>query len=109
MDAEAVIETLKGQYPREVRKQLVKAILESEKSGDKLSLEKQSHILNQIFSYVIKECQWNMPSNSKEWDNKPLEIMAETFPKLTTTKWYKDQSTIVSNAGVNLVMNDTEK
>lgn len=35
-----------------------------------------------------------MPTNSKEWDNKPLEIMKETFPKLEQTKWYQDQANI---------------
>jgi DNA-binding ferritin-like protein len=91
---ETIVTTLKESYSRDIRKQLVKATLASEKNDNKESLALQYNLLNQIFSYVLKECNWQMPTNSKEWDNKPLEIMKETFPKLEQTKWYQDQASI---------------
>ena len=53
---------------------------------------------------MLKECQWNMPANSKEWDSKPLEIMAEVFPKLETTKWYRDQAKIGTDREIDVVL-----
>ena len=97
MNQEIIIQTLKDQYPRDIRKQLVKNILNEEKS------EKPTYnIINQIFSYVLKECNWNMPTNSQEWDNTPLKIMIVVFPKLKSTKWYQEQSTMTQQ-GINLI------
>ncbi|MEA3353879.1 MAG: hypothetical protein U9Q33_08700 [Campylobacterota bacterium] len=42
-----------------------------------------------------------MQKNSNEWNYEPLDIMCEAFPKLVTTKWYKDQMLIAKqNIGV---------
>lgn len=91
MNKETIIDQLKAQYPRDLRKQLVKTILSNEKSDDKIATKKSYNLMNQIFSYVLKECNWSMTDNSKNWDNTPLEIMTEIFPKLETTQWYKEQ------------------
>jgi hypothetical protein len=32
-----------------------------------------------------------MAENTKEWDNTPLDIMEEAFPKLESTKWFEEQ------------------
>jgi hypothetical protein len=96
MNKEEIVNTLKAQYPREVRKQLVKAILDVEKTNDELAMKKQYKILNQIFSYVLHESNWDMAKNSETWDNTPLGVMTQTFPKLVTSKWYKEQHISVS-------------
>ncbi len=95
MNREEIIATLKAQYPRDLRKQLVKTILTNEKDQDKTAVKQPYNLMNQIFSYVLKECNWSMSQNSENWDNAPLEIMAEVFPKLATTQWYKEQDIAV--------------
>ena len=82
-----IIVTLKENYNRDLRKQVVKTILAKEKESDKPDYR----IINQIFSYVLKELGWNIAKNTKEWDNTPLDIMEETFPKLESTKWFEEQ------------------
>jgi len=90
MQKEEIINILKRQYSRNLRKQLVKTILNNEKDLSGTTVEQQYRLIDQIFSYVIKECNWSMSQNSQEWDDTPLEIMKEIFPKLDTTQWYKD-------------------
>lgn len=92
MKKNEIIDELKAQYPKDLRKQLVKTILSNEKEQDKAAIEQRYKLMNQIFSYVLKECNWSMSKNSKNWDNTPLEIMIEVFPKLGTTQWYADQN-----------------
>jgi len=82
-----IIETLKENYNRDLRKQVVKTLLAEEKKSDTPDYQ----IINQIFSYVLKELNWKIADNTKEWDNTPLEIMEEAFPKLESTKWYDEQ------------------
>ncbi len=84
---EELIQTLKDTYTRELRKQVVKTLLREEKENEKPNY----NIINQIFSYVLKELGWTIAANTKEWDNTPLDIMEETFPKIESTKWFKDQ------------------
>jgi len=66
MNQEAIIKFLKASYPRDVRKGLVKSILSVEKNNDKELIQQQYNLINQIFSYVLKECHWSMPSSSVE-------------------------------------------
>ena len=87
MEKTQIIETIKDNYNRDLRKQVVKTIISSEKKSDKPDYR----IINQIFSYVLKELGWKMSDNTKEWDNTPLDIMEETFPKLESTKWFAEQ------------------
>ena len=87
MNKNEIIATLKESYNRDLRKQVVKTILSHEKEYDKPDYQ----IINQIFSYVLKELNWNMADHVKEWDNTPLDIMEETFPKLETSKWFEIQ------------------
>ena len=82
-----ISEKLKLAYNRDVRKQIVKSIIREEKSN----LMPNYQIINQIFSYVLSEYNWNLSLNSKEWDSVPLDIMREVFPKIENTKWYKQQ------------------
>ncbi len=82
-----LIQTLKDTYNRDLRKQVVKTILREEKENEKPNY----NIINQIFSYVLKELNWTIAVNTKEWDNTPLDIMEETFPKIESTKWFKEQ------------------
>jgi DNA-binding ferritin-like protein len=87
MKKETIIQTLKDNYNRDLRKQVVKTI----QADEKQSQTPDYKIINQIFSYVLKELEWKMADNTKEWDNTPLDIMEEAFPKLESTKWYKVQ------------------
>ena len=87
MKKETIIQTLKDNYNRDLRKQVVKTILVNEKQSDTPDYK----IINQIFSYVLKELNWTIAENTKEWDNTPLDIMEETFPKLESTKWFEEQ------------------
>ena len=103
MKKEEIIDELKAQYPRDLRKQLVKTILSNEKEQDKTAIEQRYKLMNQIFSYVLKECNWSMSKNSENWDNTPLEIMVNVFPKLETTQWYKEQDiTVKKNIDVEM-------
>jgi hypothetical protein len=105
MKNETLINTLKEHYPRDVRKQLVKSMLEVEKKDTDLSLEQPYKMINQIFSYVLHENGWEMGDNSKGWNDTPLKIMNESFPKLSTTKWYKEQ-TIEVEQNIDIVAKD---
>jgi len=82
-----IIETLKNTYPRDIRKKIVKTLLTEEKEHDKADYT----LINQIFSYVLNQLGWNMVENTEQWDNKPLEVMKESFPKIESTKWYQEQ------------------
>ena len=87
MDRSKIIETLKTHYNRDLRKQVVKTLLKNEKEIDTPNYQ----IINQIFSYILKELGWKMTDNIIEWDNTPLDIMQEVFPKIESTKWYEIQ------------------
>ena len=87
MKKETIIETLKDNYNRDLRKQVVKTIITNEKQSENPDYK----IINQIFSYVLKELNWTIAANTKEWDNTPLDIMEETFPKIESTKWFNEQ------------------
>ena len=87
METTEIIETLKTHYNRDLRKQVVKTLLKNEKE----TAQPDYQIINQIFSYILKELDWKMADNIKEWDNTPLDIMQEVFPKIESTKWYEVQ------------------
>jgi hypothetical protein len=98
-----IVQTLKAHYSREIRKQLVKSILQSEKSSDSEAIQHQYQLINQIFSYVLKESGWKIGRDSQKWNAKPMEIMLEVFPKLKETQWYKEQELMV-NQKIDVVM-----
>jgi hypothetical protein len=87
MKKETIIQILKDNYSRDLRKEVVKNIQFNEKQSETPDYK----IINQIFSYVLKELSWKMAENTKEWDNTPLNIMEETFPILESTKWFEEQ------------------
>ena len=87
MTKQEIIETLKNSYPKDIRKQLVKTILKEEKENALANYK----LINQIFSYVLSELGWDMAKSTKDWDSTPLDIMEESFPKIKTTQWYKEQ------------------
>jgi hypothetical protein len=103
MTKEDVIETLKIQYNRDIRKQLVKSLLEAEKSDDTL---KQYTLMNQIFSYVLAQLDWNMPSGTEDWDPTPLEVMHEVFPKIMASKWSQEQQ-LMAKQHIDVMMDKT--
>jgi len=101
MNREEIIETIKASYSREVRKGLVRSIVEQEKKEDELAILKQYKIINQIFSYVLQQSGWKMGEDSGSWDSSPLGIMTDVFPKLATTKWYEEQK-LTANQNVEV-------
>ena len=104
MNKNKIIETLKAQYNRDLRKQLVKSLLDSEKNED---TAQQYKLINQIFSYVISELGWTMAVNTKNWDSTPLDIMSEVFPKIKTSKWYLEQDLSIDTS-IDVVMGKPE-
>lgn len=94
-----IIEILKNTYSKDLRKQVVKTILANENE----SADPDYKIINQIFSYVLKELNWNMADNTKNWDNTPLDIMEKAFPKIETTKWFEEQI-LTAKKAINLQM-----
>ncbi len=102
MKKQEIIDTLKAQYNRDIRKQLVRTLIDAEKENDTLNTYK---LINQIFSYVLAELGWSMADNTKNWDNSPLEIMKEVFPRITDTQWYKEQQ-LLTDRSINVQMDD---
>ena len=98
MMQQEIITVLKEQYSRDLRKQVVKSLLSSEKSNDKEAMDSSYKIVNQIFSYVIDQLGWTISVDTSNWDNSPLSVMSEVFPKIETTKWFKDQELNVSKS-----------
>ena len=88
MNKEELIQTLKSQYNKDLRKQLVRSLIDAEKNND---TDVQYKLMNQIFSYVLAQLGWEMSKNVKEWDSTPLDIMIEVFPKIAKSKWFKEQ------------------
>ena len=99
-----LIETLKTQYDRDIRKQLVKSLIEAEKEND---TETQYKLMNQIFSYVLAQLNWSMPKGTEDWDPTPLEVMHEVFPKIMASKWYREQQ-LLAKQHIDVMMDKTE-
>ena len=93
METSEIVETLKTQYNRDLRKQVVKTLLKNEKETGKTNYQ----IIDQIFTYVQKELGWRLPEKEEEWDFTPLDIMKEVFPHIESTKWYALQISTAKN------------
>jgi len=104
MNKAEIIKTLKSQYNRDLRKQLVRSLLDAEKDKNTLT---QYKLMNQIFTYVISELGWTMAANTKKWDSTPLDIMSEVFPKIKTSKWYLEQDLSIDTS-IDVVMGKSE-
>ena len=101
MKKQEIIETLKNTYNRDIRKKIVKTILNDEKFNDIANYK----LINQIFSYILSELGWDIAKNTSQWSNTPLEIMAEVFPQIETTRWYKEQI-LTTTKNIDLEMRD---
>ena len=104
MNKQELIDTLKAQYNKDLRKQLVASLLEAE---DNEETNKQYKLMNQIFSYVLSQLGWTMAANAKSWDSTPLDVMMEVFPKIKKTKWFKEQH-ITATKSIDVVMDNPE-
>jgi hypothetical protein len=104
MTNDEIIKTLKSQYNKDIRNQLVESLLEVEKAEE---TETQYKLMNQIFSYVLAQLGWNMAENTENWDTGPLEIMTEVFPEIQTTLWYKEQI-LSTDKSINVVSGAAE-
>jgi len=103
MKTTEIIEILKTNYNRNLRKQVVKTILKNEKETNNPDYK----IIDQVFIYVQKELGWKLPENSQEWDYTPLDIMKEAFPHIESTKWYAIQIYAAKNALDGIRKNET--
>ncbi len=108
MNQDEIVTTLKEHYNRDLRKQLVKSIVSAEKNDDQEMLQKQYQLINQIFSYVLKESGWKIGVDSQKWNSQPMEVMLEVFPKLESSKWYREQELMV-NQKIDVVMPQPSK
>ena len=99
-----MIEALKAQYSRDIRKQLIKSLLEAEKEEETVT---QYTLMNQIFSYVLAQLDWSMPRGTEDWDPTPLEVMHEVFPKIMASKWYQDQQ-LMAKQHIDVMMDKRE-
>lgn len=104
MDEKELISVLKAQYTKDIRKRLVASLRDAEQAGD---ADQQTKLMNQIFSYVLAQLGWTMASNVKEWDDRPLEVMKEVFPKINKTKWYKEQK-LLAEKSIDVEMGEIE-
>ncbi len=100
MTPQEISESIKATYNRDLRKQVVKKLLSDEKEK-----HYDYRIVNQIFSYVIKSLGWDIAKNRDEWDETPLEIMKDVFPKIETTRWYQNQK-VMAEKNIGVVVND---
>ncbi|MEA3552993.1 MAG: hypothetical protein U9R39_01180 [Campylobacterota bacterium] len=93
------IEYIKENYPKEVRKDLIVSL----KSLENIAINKKKTIkgieseqkvenlhkmIDQIFSVVLKNLNWNMSTSYDSWDYRPINVMKKTFPKIEQTQWY---------------------
>jgi hypothetical protein len=93
-----IVTTLKEHYSRDLRKGIVKSMLKYEKTSDEESKEASYKVINQIFSYVISQLNWNLAESTSSWNDLPLLVISETFPKIDTTKWFKERQLQVSKS-----------
>jgi hypothetical protein len=90
MTTSEIVDFLKAQYPRKTRKQLVSRLLEAESAHKVDELIRIEKLINQIFSYVLKELGWTMVTSAKNWDDTALEVMRESFPQIEHSRWYQN-------------------
>ncbi|HHH37627.1 MAG TPA: hypothetical protein ENK77_03310 [Epsilonproteobacteria bacterium] len=108
MTKNEIIETIKSHYSRDLRKQLIKTVLQHEQNKDMQDVEQQYNLLDQIFSYILKNTGWDMPENLKDWNSAPLQIMTEVFPQIESTLWYQDKKLLVSGS-IDVKIDDDAK
>ena len=93
------IEYIKENYPKEVRIDLIASL----KSLENIAINKKKTIegieaqakvenlhkmIDQIFSVILKNLNWNIASSSNDWDYRPINVMKKTFPNIEQTQWY---------------------
>ena len=89
MTHQEIIDTIKAQYNRDLRKQLVKNLKDHEKNNDRDAIKSGYQIMNQIFSFILAQLGWNIADNALNWDESPLQILKESFPHIEETQWFQ--------------------
>ena len=96
---EANIEFIKENYPKDIRVDLVVSLkslensaLNKEKTIQGIEAQKKveglHQMIDQIFSVILKNLNWNIATSSNNWDYRPINIMKKTFPNIEQTQWY---------------------
>jgi hypothetical protein len=106
---DAIIDAIKTQYDGNLRKNLVRALLDAEKTEDAEALKRTYTLMNRIFSYVLKELEWTIASSSEDWDDTPLHILESCFPGIEKSKWYKIQAFVPNARKIEVQRNDIEQ
>ena len=88
---ENILNEIKASYSKTLRKEVVRNVLQHERNNDTEAIASSYETLNQIFSYIISQLNWEIPQNPSQLDDAPLKIIAEAFPKIDKTKWFKEQ------------------
>lgn len=89
MTHQDIIDSIKSQYNRDLRKQLVKNLKDHEKNNNSEGIKSGYQIMNQIFSYILAQLEWNVADNALSWDESPLHILEDTFPHIEETQWFQ--------------------
>jgi len=108
MTKDEITEAIKSHYSRDLRKQLIKTVLRLEKNKDTQEVEQQYRLLDQIFSYILKNSGWNMAENLNDWNSTPLQIMTEVFPQIESTQWYQDKN-LSASGSIDVKIDDDAK
>ena len=93
------IEFIKENYPKDVRVDLIVSLkglentsINQKKTIQGIEAEKKVEGLHQmidnIFSVILKNLNWNMSSTANDWDYRPINVMKKTFPNIEQTQWY---------------------
>ena len=88
---ENILKEIKANYSKTLRKEVVRSILQHETNNDKEAIKSSYNTIDQIFSYVIGQLNWKMAEHTAKWDDAPLKIITEAFPKINKTKWFKEK------------------
>ncbi len=93
------IQFIKENYPDDVRADLIVSLQTLEnivKTQSKtiqaieaqVKVDNLHKIIDQIFSVILKNLNWNIANTTNNWDYRPINIMKKTFPNIEHTNWY---------------------
>jgi DNA-binding ferritin-like protein len=85
----ANVKYIKESYPKQTRVELISSLLELESNNSQSEKVENLHkMLDQIFSVILKNLEWNMSATFEKWDYRPIDVMIKVFPKIEKTIWY---------------------
>ncbi len=88
---DANIKYIQSNYPKQTRLELIENLLDAESINsqeEQKKVETLHSLIDQIFSVVLKNLNWNIATSSNDWDYRPIDVMEKVFPNIDKTKWY---------------------